>query len=157
MKHEAFSVVYETYKVMIFRICYVYLQNIEDSEDAVVETFIKFLKAQKVLKTEKDQRRYLTRIAVNVSKDMLRKKKTVAIADLVVPVEEKKNYKNDIIWQQVNKLENKYRDIILLRYLKDLPYKEIAKVLKISESLARKRHERAIKKLKEVLVNEEIR
>lgn len=157
MKHEAFNVVYETYKGMVFRICYVYLQNIEDSEDAVVETFIKFLKAQKVLKTAEDQRRYLTRIAVNVSKDMLRKKKTVAIADLVVPIEDQRSFKNDAIWHQVNELENKYRDIILLRYLKDLSYKEIAKVLKITESLARKRHERAIKKLEEVLVNEEIR
>lgn len=48
----------------------------------------------------------------------------------------------------VNNLPNKQKDVIYLRYILDLPYKDIANILKISEETARKRHELAIKKLR---------
>ena len=55
------------------------------------------------------------------------------------------------VWAVVDELEGKYKDVIYLRYTADLPYKDIASILKISEALARKYHEIAIKTLRELI------
>lgn len=154
MNNEHFSVIYETYKVMVFQIAYSYLQNVEDAEDAVLESFMRLLRINRKFASGDDERRYLTRIVVNVSKDMLRKKKSVSLPEPVIPVAEWRESENKYIWDEVSKLPSKYKDVIILRYINEYRFNEIARVLKISTSAARKRHERALKILKEELTRE---
>ncbi|HOE53866.1 MAG TPA: sigma-70 family RNA polymerase sigma factor [Bacilli bacterium] len=154
MTNEQFAIVYETYKVMVFQIAYSYLQSVEDAEDAVLESFMRLLRINKNFVSSDDERRYLTRIVVNVSKDMLRKKRPVSISDPIVAISDEPLNENEYIWDEVNKLKTKYKDVIILRYVNEYSFSEIAKVLKISASAARKRHERALKMLKEELEHE---
>lgn len=147
--------VYETYKTMVFSLTYAYLQNVTDSEDAVLETFVRLMKSAKEFPTLEDERRYLTRIAINVAKDMLRKKKTVPLNELVVADEEEKESDNELLWAEISKLPSKLKEVIILNYINDLTYAEISKTLKISEAAVRKRHERAIKIIKERLGSNE--
>ncbi len=154
MTNEQFAIVYETYKVMVFQIAYSYLQSVEDAEDAVLESFMRLLRINKNFVSSDDERRYLTRIVVNVSKDMLRKKRPVSISDPIVAISDEPLNENEYIWDEVNKLKTKYKDVIILRYVNEYSFSEIAKVLKISASATRKRHERALKMLKEELEHE---
>jgi len=154
MTNEQFAIVYETYKVMVFQIAYSYLQSVEDAEDAVLESFMRLLRINNNFVSSDDERRYLTRIVVNVSKDMLRKKRPVSISDPIVAISDEPLNENEYIWDEVNKLKTKYKDVIILRYVNEYSFSEIAKVLKISASAARKRHERALKMLKEELEHE---
>lgn len=154
MTNEQFAIVYETYKVMVFQIAYSYLQSVKDAEDAVLESFMRLLRINKNFVSSDDERRYLTRIVVNVSKDMLRKKRPVSISDPIVAISDEPLNENEYIWDEVNKLKTKYKDVIILRYVNEYSFSEIAKVLKISASAARKRHERALKMLKEELEHE---
>lgn len=154
MTNEQFAIVYETYKVMVFQTAYSYLQSVEDAEDAVLESFMRLLRINKNFVSSDDERRYLTRIVVNVSKDMLRKKRPVSISDPIVAISDEPLNENEYIWDEVNKLKTKYKDVIILRYVNEYSFSEIAKVLKISASAARKRHERALKMLKEELEHE---
>ncbi|HOE53873.1 MAG TPA: sigma-70 family RNA polymerase sigma factor [Bacilli bacterium] len=154
MTNEHFAIVYETYKVMVFQIAYSYLRNVEDAEDATLESFMRLLRINRKFASGDDERRYLTRIVVNVSKDMLRKKRPVPISDPVIAVNDAGQNENNYIWDEVNKLPNKYKDVIILRYINEHSFNEIASVLKISASAARKRHERALKMLKEELSHE---
>lgn len=146
--------VYETYKTMVFSLTYAYLQNVTDSEDATLETFVRLMQSEKEFPTLEDERRYITRIAINVAKDMLRKKKTVTLNEYVV-ADEKSENENEELWLEISKLPNKLKEVIILSYINDLTYFEISKTLKLSEVAVRKRHERAIKKLKERLGNNE--
>jgi RNA polymerase sigma-70 factor (ECF subfamily) len=45
------------------------------------------------------------------------------------------------------------REIIILKYIEDLPYNEISEILKTSEEVVRKRVSRALQKVKESLKN----
>lgn len=140
---------------MVFSLTYAYLQNVGDSEDATLETFVRLMRSGKEFPTIEDERRYLTRIAINVAKDMLRKKRVVPVEDLVVTHEDQKLNGNEALWGEINKLPHKLKEVIVLRYINDHPYEEISKILNISEAAARKRNERAIKILKEALGSNE--
>ena len=140
---------------MVFSLTYAYLQNVNDSEDATLESFVRLMKANKVFPSIEDERRYLTRIAINVAKDMLRKKRAVPVEDLIVATSDVAESPNSDLWQQINLLPNKLKEVIILRYINDHTYTEISNILKISEVAVRKRHERAIKILKEAFGSNE--
>ena len=56
--------------------------------------------------------------------------------------------------QIVNNIPKKYRDVVLLRIYAELPFSQIALILKISESSAKVIYFRAKKMLMEVLKHE---
>lgn len=55
------------------------------------------------------------------------------------------------LWQTVDSLAEHHRLVIMLRYLYDLPYKEIAQVLEISEGTVKSRLYTAHRQLRERL------
>lgn len=59
------------------------------------------------------------------------------------------------VWQAVNQLETKYREIIILFYYEDLSTREIAGILDISEENVRKRLSRARVILRSLLDEED--
>ena len=94
MNEHTFNEIYAEYKVMVFRIIYAYLQNIEDTEDVVIETFVRLYQTKRSFKTKSDNKYYLIRIAINVAKTALSKPTSVPLADLVVPNEDSYNLEN---------------------------------------------------------------
>ena len=59
------------YGNMLFRICFVMLGNSFDAEDAVQETFIKYIKTNKSFESEEHIKAWLIRVATNKSRDIL--------------------------------------------------------------------------------------
>ena len=152
MNDRTFEVKYELYKRLVYKICYSLLLHAEDSEDAVQETFVKFYRANKYFPSETDEKNYLIRIAVNSSNDILRKRKPIVQDFEIADVREKVTNEieaNEIL-RMVNKLEPKYREVIILKYIEDMGYPEIAKILQTNEAAIRKRHQRAIERLREI-------
>lgn len=152
MTNELFSEKYLTYKQMVFQISYAYLRNVPDAEDASLDTFMKFYASAKKFQSSDHERNYLIRITINTAKDYLKRNRELALNEEVHGVyDEEGGLDKSYLWAIVDKLEHKYKDIIYLRYTADLAYKEIASILKISEALARKYHEIAIKTLREYI------
>ena len=59
-------------QVSLKRLCYLYLHDQAMAEDAVQETFLKVYRSLKDFRGEASEKTYLTRIAINTCKDMLR-------------------------------------------------------------------------------------
>lgn len=59
----------------ILRLAYSYLQNMQDSEDILQETLIKYMQKAPVLHNESQQKAWIFRVAINLCKDKLRYKK----------------------------------------------------------------------------------
>lgn len=55
-----------------------------------------------------------------------------------------------ILNDTINKLPDEYRDIFIMKFVKDMSYKEIANDLNLNEATVRKRMERARKKVKQI-------
>lgn len=152
MTKEMFSEKYLTYKVMVFQISYAYLRNIEDAEEATLDSFMKFYKSAKKFQSVNHEKNYLIRVTINTAKDYLKKIKALPLNEEVHGVyDDNGELDKHYVWAVVDELEGKYKDVIYLRYIADLPYKDIASILKISEALARKYHEIAIKTLRKLI------
>lgn len=56
----------------LFRICFLYLKDIQLSEDAVKDTFIRIYKNYNKFNKQSSEKTWVTRIAINVCKNYLR-------------------------------------------------------------------------------------
>lgn len=140
----------------IFRMCFLYLKDIHLAEDAVQDTFIKVYKGYPQFKGDSDIKTWIMRIAINVCKNYRRSSwwkignaakalNEVAITPFLTSAED------DTLVLEIMKLPAKYKEAILLFYYQDLPIREIARVLEISESTVAVRLKRGREQLKSKL------
>ena len=147
-------------QVSLKRLCYLYLHDQAMAEDAVQETFLKVYRSLKDFRGEASEKTYLTRIAVNTCKDMLRSAWFRHMDRRVTPDElpsrrETDPYHREVAAAVMN-LPRKLREVILLYYYRGLTMEEIAEVLEISQPAVSGRLKRAREKLKAELKGESI-
>ena len=153
-----FIEIYHNYKNDIYRIAYSYTLNKEDAEDIVQSTFIKLHKnINKFNSTDENVKRWLFTVAVNESKDLLKsiwKKRRVNYEELENIKDNKDNTKLKELINILNKLDKKYRVPFYLYYYEGYKVKEIAEIMKLSESAVKSRLLRVKEKItKEMEVN----
>ena len=125
-------------EVSLKRLCYLYLHDKALAEDAVQETFLKAYRALEGYRGESSEKTWLTRIAVNTCKDMLRTAwfrhvDRRVTPDMLPESRETRDPYNREIAAAVMNLPAKLREVILLYYYRGLTMAEIAEVLKISQ------------------------
>ena len=147
-------------QVSLKRLCYLYLHDQAMAEDAVQETFLKVYRSLKDFRGEASEKTYLTRIAVNTCKDMLRSAWFRHVDRRVTPEELPSRRETDPAYREVAaavmNLPRKLREVILLSYYRGLTMEEIAEVLEISQPAVSGRLKRAREKLKAELKGESI-
>lgn len=161
---DAFGELYDLYVDNIYR--YIYFRV--EREEALDLTENVFLKAWENLKSyKKVSNKYfsswLYRIAHNIVIDHYRgRRETVDITDLNLPDEKRMNdpvvlteqsLSHDALRKAVGKLNKKYRQLILLKYVSGLSNPEIAKVMGRSEGNLRILKFRALRALRQILEN----
>ena len=139
-------------QVSLKRLCYLYLHDRSLAEDAVQETFLKAYRFLQDFRGEANERTYLTRIAINTCKDMLRTGWFRHMDRRVMPEElpareEADPYHREVAAAVMN-LPRKLREVILLYYYRGLNMQEIAEVLNITQPAVTGRLKRAREKLK---------
>ena len=149
MKEAELLELYDRYSNMVYRIAFSYLRQSHDAEDAVQSVFMKLIegKAQPIAGKE---RAFLTRIAVNHCKDILRSgwnQRTVPLDD-TVKFEQKEDGE---LFHAVMTLPDKLRIVVYLHYYEGYSFSEIASFLKIGASAVSMRIYRTKKLLKDKL------
>ncbi len=140
-------------EVSLKRLCYLYLHDEALAEDAVQETFLKAYRALEGYRGESSEKTWLTRIAVNTCKDMLRTAWFRHVDRRVTPDmlpesrETRDPYSREIAAAVMN-LPAKLREVVLLYYYRGLTMAETAEVLKISQPAVTNRLKRARDRLK---------
>lgn len=138
------------YSGTLLKICYVYLHNRAQAEDAMQDTFLKAYQSMRRADAQAvaSEKAWLMRIAMNVCHDYYRSRwvryvdKTTAVEDLpenltsVLPEDRS-------LLADVFRLPEKSRQVLLLYYYQELTLQETADVLKISRSAAHKRLRKA--------------
>ena len=150
---KQFEEKYQKYNQMVYNICFSYLKNIDNTNDALQEIFIRIYHLSKNL-NDNEERYYIVRISINVCKDFLRKTKRKQSHETTEIDVDQIGYSQteDIdIFEYVRRLPQPYREVIILYYANSMTYQDISKSIGISESNVRKRHERAIKKLRKIM------
>ena len=138
--------VVEEYSSSLLRAAYSLLKNREDSEDAVQETFLRYMEKAPVFTSREHEKAWLLRVAVNISKNHLSsawfRKRTDLKEDIPALEQEEQE-----VLESVLKLSAKYRTVIPLYYYEGYSLSEISQILRSPLSTITTRLSRARKKL----------
>ena len=139
-------------EVALKRLCYLYLHDEAMAEDAVQETILKVYRSLTNFRGEANEKTWLTRIAINTCKDMLRSgwfrhMDRRVTAETLPARQEADPYHREVAAAVMN-LPRKLREVILLYYYRGLNMQEIAEVLNITQPAVTGRLKRAREKLK---------
>ncbi len=141
------------YKNNLYAVAFNICKNPDDAEDAVQDTFVAYFSNRKQFETEEHVKAWLIRVAINKAKNtnnsFWRKNKITLDESMETLAFETEDSKQ--LFETVMKLPEKYRIAIHLFYYEDYTIKEIADILKISESNVKVRLSRGRSLLKETL------
>ena len=155
-----FEDLYIKYKQRMYHVAYSILHNVEDSEDAVHNAFLKIADNFEKIKNFSCQelQAYIVIIVRNTSINIYRKNKKDGehLAELddnqpTVNINFFENIDRDELIKAILNLPLVYKDILFLYYINQYTTKEISRMLDISMDAVWKRIERAKKLLKEEL------
>lgn len=138
------------------------LNHREEAEDCLHDCFIDAFDKLDSFRAESGFGSWMKRIVMNRAINLMKKKK-VRLIDIdqteVLIEEEEENelpfFNPEEIKTAVQKLSDGYRTIFTLFMFEDVPHKEIAVLLGISESTSKSQLNRAKKQLKSVLLSYE--
>lgn len=151
-----FEQIYLEYKDNILKISMMYLKDYHLAEDAAQETFCRVLDKLHTLKDVTNIKPWITKIAVNICKDKLKKKShTEVVTDYdnfnsPVNIAEKLDSRITV-FQALQTLPIELREVIILYYYQEITQNEIAKILKVPETTVAYRLRSAKSKLKDYL------
>ena len=166
---SVFDELYEKYHHDVFKFLFYMTKNKEQAEDLTQEVYIRILRAYTSFEGKSSEKTWIFSIARNVAIDFFRKQKTLKDRilerfdwaenqlkdtnklpeELILHSEESKK-----LFSALNYLTVDQRSVVLLRYYHDLSIAETAATLNWSESKVKTTQHRAIKKIKD-LINEQ--
>ena len=143
----------DQYIDMVYRVALNGCKNKYDADDVVQNTFIKLLKCKKQFDTDEHVRNWLIRVAVNECNSLWNSSWRKKVTSLDEREDEPAftTPEKSELYDLVMKLPPKYRQVVYLYYYEEFSVKEVAEVLRISETAVQTRLQRARKKLKDQL------
>lgn len=164
-KRKKLQYLYENYRDYVYWISYNVVHDVDDAEDIVQNSFLKVGRMLDYFETEQEDKikMLLSAITKNTAIDYYRKKQkhieregssdpdildeildAKQLEDIVID-----NYNYEHLMKKIEKLPEKYKEMLVMHYLFDLPVKEIAVQMSLSENNAYTRICRARTLLKE--------
>ena len=141
----------------IYRYCFLRVRHKETAEDLTQETFLRYLEHPHYNSVDKTLQLLYT-IAGNLCTDEFRRKRTEVLPDTDISSESVEDdvLSNFDLKQALGKLSEKDREIILLRYVNEVPVNVIAKLHNISRFALNRRINRILRTLHDYLGREEL-
>lgn len=169
LKGDKYSMQYlmDKYHHYLFKICYDYLNNIDETKDILQDTYVKVIKNIKKYKMNNYFKVWIKTILKNTIINFKKKKKEVTFNDdqlFILDNIGDDNIKHpvnkfiedevyDIIDDTINNLKPQRREIMKLKYNDDLKVREIADILNISLNTVLTSIHYSIKDIREKLIS----
>ncbi len=169
---EAFAEIVELYKNKVYSICYRMLGNPHEAEDLTQEAFLRAYVNIDRYQSNRKFSTWLYRIATNLCIDRIRKKKPDYSLDAKIqgtegltmysqlastrslPEEEIVDMEmKDIVQEAIMNLPEKYRTVVVLKYIEELSLKEIGEILEMPVGTVKTRLYRGREALRKQLRN----
>ncbi len=162
----AFEQIVRRYEPVVAATVIGMLGQCAEAEDVGQETFMRLHKGLGRFRGEASLKTYITRIAINLSLNELKRRKRRRSILVRKPVEEFHNLEargesaegrdtREMVRQGIDQLDDKFRPVIVLRLIDGYSTDETAKILEIPVGTVLSRLARAQDKLKAILISEE--
>jgi RNA polymerase sigma-70 factor (ECF subfamily) len=161
---EAFREIVNQYESRVAATVIGMLGHTTESEDVGQETFVRFYQSLNRFRGESSIGTYLTRIAINLSLNEIRRRKRrrhlyfIKNENAIENIPDTKDLKdqretNALVQWGLQKLPPKFRSVIVLRLIDGYSTEETAKILGLPVGTVLSRLARAQMKLKEILIS----
>ena len=146
----------------VFKLALSIVRDESEAMEITQETFIAALKSLHSFKEIGSLKTWLFKITLNRSRSHLRKRNflqrlSITLSTLFKEAEERQtspeenviqNEREAVIWSELNKLDERQRIVVVLRYFQDLPIVEIAEILNLHEGTVHSRLHTARERLR---------
>ena len=156
LNDELFIDLIDIYKENLYKIAFSYLKNEQSSLDAVSETIYKAYKNIDKLKKREFFNTWIIKILINSCKSVLKNNKVIYIDDYdktkkdnfdILDTDFKLSVNLDL-YNAIDNLNDKFKSIIILKYLEDMTIIQISEVLNLPEGTVKVYLRRALGVLK---------
>ena len=144
---QAIETLVSQYETNIFRLALSIVGEAAEAHEVTQETFIAALKSLQLYQERTSFKAWLFTIALNISRSHLRKRKVLerlketltslfqVDAQKQISPEDRiiQNERQAVIWNSLNKLDEKHRMVMILKYFHDLSIAEISEILSVNE------------------------
>ena len=162
---DAIETLVREHETGVFRLALSILGDEAEANEVTQETFLSALRALSSYQEKQSLKAWLYTIALNHSRSHLRKRRVVerlrSTLTTIFRVEAEKqvspeeaaiqNEKEAFLWQSLNKLDERHRIVLVLRYFHELSIAEISEILSINEGTIHSRLHSGREKLREAL------
>jgi RNA polymerase sigma factor (sigma-70 family) len=148
---------YDQYSKAMYNLAYRILNNREDAEDILQESFVECFRNLASFRFESTFGAWLKKIIINRSINHIRKKKIdltlcETLPQVIYEEDEEIVYETEKIFKGIEMLPDGYRVILTLYLLEGYDHSEISQILGISESTSKSQYSRAREKLRNILL-----
>ena len=156
------------YEANVFRFALSIVGDQAEANEITQETFLSALRSLKTYQEKNSLKAWLFTITLNHSRNHLRKQKILerlkTAATILFQTEESRKQpspedtiiqdeKEALIWSELNKLDERHRIVMILRYFHELSISEISEILDVNEGTIHSRLHTARERLKSQLEN----
>lgn len=160
---EAFGELVEQYRDNVYRLAYRMCGNAYDADEAAQEAFVAAWRALPNFRGDAKFSTWLYRMTTNAAIDVMRREKRhqsvgdgemMELADDADSPQEtvERTEQQEAVQKALATLSEEYREVLLLRYMEELDYAEIAEVLQLPSGTVKSRINRAKAALKTALL-----
>ena len=144
---------FHTYGDMVYRLALVRTRSVADAEDVVQEVFLRCLRNNPSFESAEHQKAWLIKVAVNCSKSLLGSafRRHAVPEDAAGELSADPEEPDSTVYDAVMRLPEKYRTAIHLYYYEGYAVKEIAALMRTTESTVKSWLHRARGLLKDEL------
>ena len=160
---EAFGTLVEQYRDNVYRLAYRMCGNAYDADEAAQEAFVAAWRALPNFRGDAKFSTWLYRLTTNAAIDVMRREKrhqTVGDGEMIEVADDadspqetvERTEQQEAVQKALATLSEEYREVLLLRYMEELDYAEIAEVLQLPSGTVKSRINRAKAALKTALL-----
>lgn len=148
---ESLSTLYTMFKSSVFAVAFSITADYHLAEDCVTETFVRLTQIKRFSAAKGDGKGFILKIARNVALELRRRYKRDLNDFIIQSYGEAEQTVEDSIYinQLLKHLNDKQKQIVVLKCCAELTFKEIAKIMKCPESTIKSRYKKAIAILQE--------
>lgn len=151
LPNDKITTALEKYSDMVYRICFMYLKNKTEAEDAFQDVFLKYIQVNKQFESDEHEKAWLCRVTFNRCKDVLKSFRFKTASLETVPEPTYENAEEGAVLEAVLTLPAKYKDVIYLHYYEGYTAAQISKMLGCRENTVYSQLSRGRQILKERL------
>ena len=126
---DAIETAVRTYGSTLYRLCFVMLGNPSDAEDAVQDTFLRYLQKAPPFRDAEHEKAWLITVAANRSRDILRFRKRETPLDARHLQEVYAAAPHSGVLEALMALPEKFRTVLTLHYVEGYTTEEIARLI----------------------------